>query len=166
MGMDQDTRNERLRKLHTIIPKNKMVTGHCLLAAEAELGLVNYMGDGPDGEANAPSAIERLKAECDGAYWRFPGKTTGKEAEEIVRCHAPWHSGYEQPTPREDEVAEPVKRKASRGGKATDTHCAKGHEWTEENTYLDPRQSKVCRTCKREAAQRHKERQLQKQGRS
>lgn len=34
--------------------------------------------------------------------------------------------------------------------------CKHGHEMTEANTYTDPRGSKVCRQCKRDAAARHK----------
>lgn len=34
------------------------------------------------------------------------------------------------------------------------THCKNGHEFTEENTYVSPRQ-RGCRTCRREAATRY-----------
>lgn len=34
--------------------------------------------------------------------------------------------------------------------------CKHGHEMDEANTYTDPRGSKVCRQCKRDAAARHK----------
>lgn len=29
-----------------------------------------------------------------------------------------------------------------------DTHCRRGHEWTPENTYIDPRGYRQCRTCR------------------
>ena len=29
------------------------------------------------------------------------------------------------------------------------THCPKGHEYTEENTYIDKRKWRICRTCHR-----------------
>jgi len=32
------------------------------------------------------------------------------------------------------------------------THCPKGHEYTEANTYLMPRGGRVCRTCKNAAS--------------
>lgn len=33
---------------------------------------------------------------------------------------------------------------------AAKTHCPKGHPYDEENTYIDKRGSRVCRTCRRE----------------
>lgn len=30
------------------------------------------------------------------------------------------------------------------------THCKRGHEFTEDNTYVDKRGSRTCRTCRRE----------------
>lgn len=32
-------------------------------------------------------------------------------------------------------------------GKPRSTHCAQGHEWTEENTRVDKRGSRHCRMC-------------------
>ena len=29
------------------------------------------------------------------------------------------------------------------------THCIRGHEFTDENTYVDPRGWRVCRACRR-----------------
>ena len=36
------------------------------------------------------------------------------------------------------------------GINAAKTHCKRGHEFTSENTYLNPRGSRVCRTCRAE----------------
>jgi hypothetical protein len=40
----------------------------------------------------------------------------------------------------------------NRGGQPGATHCARGHEFTPENTYLHPRGVRMCRTCKRRKA--------------
>jgi len=42
------------------------------------------------------------------------------------------------------------------------THCPAGHEYTAENTYMHPKGSRICRTCKRErdARARQKEPEL------
>lgn len=34
------------------------------------------------------------------------------------------------------------------------THCPRGHEFTQENTYVNPKGSKVCRACKKAAYDR------------
>ena len=40
---------------------------------------------------------------------------------------------------------------------AARTHCKNGHEFTEENTYYPPNHNRrTCRTCVREAQQRHR----------
>ena len=36
------------------------------------------------------------------------------------------------------------------------THCKHGHEFTEKNTYIDPRGQRVCRRCNSDAARRYK----------
>lgn len=47
-------------------------------------------------------------------------------------------------------------RKAERQGRAvgvrnnSKTHCPKGHEYTEENTYVSTKGSRICRVCRRE----------------
>lgn len=38
--------------------------------------------------------------------------------------------------------------------KAARTHCAQGHELTEENTYVNPKGYRGCRTCNRESSLR------------
>lgn len=44
--------------------------------------------------------------------------------------------------------------------RAAITHCPSGHEYTEENTYIDPKRNKrKCRTCHRIRQRAYKERQ-------
>lgn len=43
-----------------------------------------------------------------------------------------------------------------KGGPQNLTHCKRGHEFTAENTRLDKRGSRVCRTCVREAMRRYR----------
>ena|SRR5690606_8026987 len=41
------------------------------------------------------------------------------------------------------------------GGRAGATHCVNGHEFTEENTYWEPRGwGRACKKCRREAGRR------------
>jgi HNH endonuclease len=42
---------------------------------------------------------------------------------------------------------------------ARKTHCHRGHEFTPENTYLNPKGSRECRTCKRMNARRWRRQQ-------
>lgn len=152
---------DRLDRLHTIVPKGKPISGHCLLAAEAELGLIRYKPteDNPDG--NSSEEIEALKARCDGAWWAKP---YDKDDDRVIYCSAPWHEDVPEPGPKQESPAKAqerrVRERKEAGANGTpppsgDT-CRNGHVRTEENTYTDPRGSQVCRDCKREAAQRHK----------
>lgn len=38
------------------------------------------------------------------------------------------------------------------------THCPRGHEYTADNTYVDPKGVKVCRTCRRTYYNRNRNR--------
>jgi hypothetical protein len=46
----------------------------------------------------------------------------------------------------------------SRGAHAMKTHCKHGHEYTPENTYVNPRGSRECRVCIRDRMDRFKAR--------
>ena len=47
---------------------------------------------------------------------------------------------------------------------ARKTHCPRGHEYDEENTYLHPRRNaRVCKTCQRAAIHRHRAAKRQQQ---
>ncbi len=49
-------------------------------------------------------------------------------------------------------------RAASKAKALDRTHCANGHEYTPENTRIDPNGARRCRACHREAARRHRSR--------
>lgn len=71
-------------------------------------------------------------------------------------------SALQKPGPAADPTKPYSKHRAPKGRKfATDTHCAKGHEFTLQNTYVYPETSpnagqKVCKICNRNAHQRYK----------
>lgn len=46
--------------------------------------------------------------------------------------------------------------RGTQGKKQRDkTHCYKGHEFTQENTYVNPKGHRACRICSRENGRRH-----------
>ncbi len=45
-----------------------------------------------------------------------------------------------------------------RGQQANQTHCKRAHEFSESNTYIDSRGMRSCRTCRRDAITRFRER--------
>ena len=77
--------------------------------------------------------------------WSFQnirGETliSGLELDHLCRnraCVNPWHL---------EQVDHQTNM--SRGFHATKTHCIRGHEFNEENTYVDPRGRRNCRRCK------------------
>lgn len=62
------------------------------------------------------------------------------------RCYGLSQRGKSRPMP-----AETVRRgvAAAAAKRRARTHCKHGHELSEENTYLNPRGARVCRTCMR-----------------
>lgn len=60
-----------------------------------------------------------------------------------------------------DNMADCARKGRTRGGDfhARKTHCSKGHEYTEENTYRPPgRNERWCRACQREHVRNFKQR--------
>jgi hypothetical protein len=50
-------------------------------------------------------------------------------------------------TPKEHSDRHPERRRGINN--IVKTHCPHGHEYTQLNTYINPKGSRVCRTCKR-----------------
>jgi hypothetical protein len=61
--------------------------------------------------------------------------------------NGPWPEGTAPLTRRR-----PVRRVA--------THCGKGHEWTETNTWISPKGKRACRACNRENQAKQRQRRL------
>lgn len=55
--------------------------------------------------------------------------------------------------------AENVARGQSGVWQTLKTHCPQQHPYSEQNTYLSPRNKRECRTCKRDAKRRHRVRE-------
>ena len=54
---------------------------------------------------------------------------------------------------QQDNVADMIAK--GRGREQQKTHCVRGHEFIEENTYIRPSDGgRICRTCSRERTQR------------
>lgn len=45
--------------------------------------------------------------------------------------------------------ADNMRDRSSHGANSQKTHCPRGHEYSAENTYLDSRGWRLCRTCRR-----------------
>lgn len=121
-------------------PKGERWTGFCLDGRRAD-----------NGDGTSP-----YHTGCRGAFL-LPGNV-------LSRCACPCHSGDEVPRDMDAEIrAARLSRALASGrsavtvdritGKRTKTHCKWNHEMTPENT--GP--GNVCRTCKREASARVKD---------
>lgn len=70
----------------------------------------------------------------------------GKELDHLCRNRNCWNPGslHLEPVTHPENI-----NRGSRSGRRT--HCSKGHEYTIENTYIDPKQGhRCCRKCKSE----------------
>lgn len=78
------------------------------------------------------------------AYLRFVGPIPqGLDLDHLCRnraCCNPWHL---EPVTRKENVRRGLQ------GELLNTHCKRGHEWTEENTYRRPDNPtrRQCRAC-------------------
>lgn len=92
--------------------------------------------------------------------WRA---TSARDTLALIELFRPWFG--ERRSARADEVWAQAKLVGSRGRSKHQTHCIRGHEFTEENTYRQPNAAspkgwtRQCRICNRE---RNRERRSRK----
>jgi hypothetical protein len=93
---------------------------------------------------------------------------TGGTAFELIQA---LYSGASVALPRKMAIAQEILERfaeqyknGSRGQSGERTHCPQGHPYDEENTYVGPRGQRSCRICRREADRRHRQKELQAQG--
>jgi HNH endonuclease len=65
------------------------------------------------------------------------------------RCDNPacWHPSHLKPGTQRENMRDKVEH--GRHANTLKTHCAHGHAFTPENTYVDPRGRRNCLTCRR-----------------
>lgn len=84
------------------------------------------------------------------AYELFVGpRPPGTELDHLCRNRACFNPAHLEPVTHAENMA--------RGAYAKRTHCPKGHEYSDENTYLNGKK-RVCRECAREGSRNHKRR--------
>lgn len=84
---------------------------------------------------------------CGAAFWRKPRDIKAGNNKFCSKpCYQASQVGVSKPMP--PGVAE-AGQAASRAKKLAQTHCGKGHEFTEANTYINPRGARVCRECRK-----------------
>ncbi len=49
---------------------------------------------------------------------------------------------------QQDNIRDMHRKGRARNGKEMQTHCKHGHEFTLENTYVNPQGTRICRTCR------------------
>lgn len=112
---------------------------------------VNYLHvrpDTPRGNALRSGNIaaqNRAKDECpDGHDYAIHGRVNAAGSRECALCV--------QKRQREHKKAQRDAERGFEAPRATDTHCADGHPWTEESKYFRPgRDAPDCKICRRQS---------------
>ena len=90
-------------------------------------------------------------------YSALYGEPSGLVIDHLCRVPACVNPGHLEAVPQVENVRRGLAGETTRLRMLTKTHCARGHEWTDENTKVTPRQRK-CRACIREDSARARER--------
>ena len=103
--------------------------------------------------ADLDEIVKAHGEECE-AHDRYERAETGRQralATKIGRSSCHRANGLRSATAWEDAmlaIRYPIPcMEAQRGRNSGLTHCHKGHEFTPENTYTDPKGQRHCRTC-------------------
>lgn len=92
------------------------------------------------------------------AYEAFVGKCDDElELDHLCRnpsCVNPWHL---EPVTHEENVRRGSAGAVNGARMHAKTHCKYGHPYTSENTRIDTRGARVCRTCQRNWTRRRRE---------
>ena len=82
------------------------------------------------------------------AYRALAGEVPeGKELDHICRLRACVNPEHLEPVTRRDNL---LRGSTIAARNAAATHCPRGHEYSEENTYYRPSGARKCRACQRE----------------
>lgn len=115
-------------------------------------------GEGLAGHSHSPQARAAIGnklrrgawfgcLKCGEQFWRKPRDIKAGNNKFCSKlCYQQSQAGVSKPMPAHVTDAG---RSIARAKKLAQTHCRKGHEFTEANTYLNPRGARVCRECRK-----------------
>lgn len=91
---------------------------------------------------------------CSQQFWRKPRDIKAGNSRFCSRaCYARSQAGVSKPVPESVHIKGVA---ASRAKKLARTSCKRGHEYTAENTYINPRGARVCVECRKEASRAYR----------
>lgn len=115
-------------------------------------------GEGLAGHSHSSAAREAIASklrkgawfncgQCEAQFWRKPRDIKAGNNKFCSKpCYQASQAGVSKPMPL---GATEAGRASSRAKKLAQTHCHQGHEFTEANTYINPRGARVCRECRK-----------------
>lgn len=82
--------------------------------------------------------------QCGKEFWRKPHEIKSGDDKFCSRkCYGLWQRGKSRPMP-----CNVIGREVSRRLRLSITECKMGHPYSPENTYINPRGARICRTCR------------------
>jgi hypothetical protein len=141
MQSSSPTMNFRSHAFRSLPPTERV-----MLRSEWHGPCVVYTGSSMRGyrqvrEGARKTLVHRLMWE-----WLVGPIPDGMTLDHLCRNKACWWPDHLEPVSHRVNV---LRGNAPMALHARKTHCHKGHEFDEENTYISPRGHRVCRTCKR-----------------